>query len=317
MSKCSQLKHTLFIQFHQTMKRKNMSDILGGYAAYKSTTGAAKATEQTANMALIMIGFVVAILLLFVSPYLWFLFETAKGHKLVKLKNFKDYKIDTSKINKFKMYSWIAIVLAVPLTFGFGFFLDEFTRLRDITITSVSVGGGFILNLIIFFVFRSKVKEELYNKNEFNRYLDKLDELIEQPKQVMVQASAQFAKGTEKYNEVLNAELETLMSRINNEFDFSKPTLSILKNENGKILDPNYIEEPTYEESSEKNVDVNELEEVKVATTTIDEESFEKNRIHTISESTQKKPMWKKVLFTVIGLFVVIQLIGLAYALLQ
>lgn len=177
---------------------------------------------------------VILMAVIFVAPYAWFLYKT-RNHAFMKLKEFDDYKINTDRIRLYKGISIAMLILAFPMIWG----IIMLAILQDMGLEGFFglVGTGLLINIGIIFYWVTQEEENLKQIDLFKMYLDDLGNMLDRPKQILTQTLVNVSRDSEGYGNKLNSELENTMKNVQNKYQFSDETLSVIKDQTRVVLD--------------------------------------------------------------------------------
>lgn len=182
------------------------------------------------------LGALLVFLLILILPaagYLVYIFNIATGHTNVPLKKMNEYGLNLEKTLKLKKIAILLAILSASSTFVMLYFDISDKAVFWSFFFSIMV-SGMIFSIAARYFY---AKDEIVQKNNFVKFLNDYSDLIASKQKIVEQAAATYVRNSSEYINVLNAEVESLMNKIQAEYKLSAVTLGIVKVESQKILD--------------------------------------------------------------------------------
>lgn len=186
---------------------------------YKVTDGNGVSSTQTrvdagksidAGVSGILI-FMAATIGIWVSGFLWFIFQTVKEPTNISYKDMQKYGIDTQPILDAKKKAWIFMIITLPVAplTGWLYYSSVKSKLQ---------------------IQFSVAKE--FNDNFINAYYYAIDE----KKQIINNALSTHSRDSEEYKNIAQQELNDLVTSIQDEFFYNTPIMKIIETKSKGLL---------------------------------------------------------------------------------
>ena len=186
----------------------------------------AKSTNEATAESLAGIGIIGLFLIVFVIPttgYIIYMFKTPW-----KFKTFQEYGVEFNKIKKLKVISIIlsiasiALILILPNQQGMSS-LEAQNLFFSLVLT-------FFFVSLLFLLYSIKVtKDEREKIKQIKKFIIEYNNIINKKEAIMQQAVSMHNRNSNKYNSILEDEINDIIQKIQNKFDFSPTILEKIK----------------------------------------------------------------------------------------